>query len=183
MATLGLPDSSAGKESACNARDPGSIPGSGRSPGEGIGYPTPVFLGPPCGSAGKGSACNAGELGSIPGLGKSPGEGNGYPLQYSGLENSMDCMVHGVAKSRTWLSNLHFPSLHGCTGLHCCPWPFSSFAELCRVVPRGLLISVASLGAEHGLKGVYTSAVASHELSSCSSWAVDHRLGRCGTQA
>ena len=100
MATLGLPDSSAGKESACNARDPGSIPGSGRSPGEGIGYPTPVFLGPPCGSAGKGSACNAGELGSIPGLGKSPGEGNGYPLQYSGLETSMDCMVHGVAKSR-----------------------------------------------------------------------------------
>ena len=58
-----------------------------------------------------------------------------------------------------------------------------SCAELCRVVPRGLLISVTSLGAEHGLKGVYTSAVASHELSSCSPWAVDHRLGRCGTQA
>ena len=52
---------------------------------------TPVFLGFPCGSAGKESACNAGDLGFIPGLGISPGEGKGYPLQYSGLENSMDC--------------------------------------------------------------------------------------------
>jgi len=58
---LGFPDSSAGKESACNAGDPGSIPGSGRSTGEGI----------------------------------------GYLLQYSGLENFMDCIVHGVAKSQT----------------------------------------------------------------------------------
>ena len=48
-----------------------------------------------------------GDLSSIPGLGKAPGEGNGYPLQYSGLENSMDCTVHGVAKSRTCLSNFH----------------------------------------------------------------------------
>ena len=53
----------------------------------------------PCGSAGKQSTCNAGDLGSIPELGRSPGEGEGYPLQYSGLENSMDCIVHGVAKS------------------------------------------------------------------------------------
>ena len=66
------------------------------SPGEGIGYPTPVFLGFPGGSAGKESACNVGDLGSIPGLGRSPGEGKGYPFQYSGLENSMDCIVHGV---------------------------------------------------------------------------------------
>ena len=44
---------------------------------------------------------NAGDLGSIPGLGRSPGEGKGYPLQYSGLENSMDSIVHGVAKSQT----------------------------------------------------------------------------------
>ena len=49
-----------------------------------------------------------GDLGSIPGLGRSPGEGKGYPLQYSGLENSMDCIVHGVAKSQTQLSNIHF---------------------------------------------------------------------------
>ena len=53
------------------------------------------------GSAGKKSACNVGDLGSIPGLGRSPGEGKGYPLQYSGLENSMDCIVHGVAESDT----------------------------------------------------------------------------------
>ena len=46
----------------------------------------------PCGSAGKESACNVGDLGSIPGSGRSPGEGKDYPLQYSGLENSMDCM-------------------------------------------------------------------------------------------
>ena len=63
------------------------------------------------GSAGKESDSNAGELGSIPGLGGSLGEGKGYPLQYSGLENSMDCIVHGVAKSRTRLSNFHFTSL------------------------------------------------------------------------
>ena len=50
-------------------------------------------------SAGKETACNAGDLGLIPGLGRSPGEGRGYPLQYSGLENTMDCRVHGVAES------------------------------------------------------------------------------------
>ena len=66
--TMGFPDSSVGKESACNAGDPGLIPGSGRSPGEGL----------------------------------------GYPLQYSGLKNSMDCIVHGAAKSWTRLSNFHF---------------------------------------------------------------------------
>ena len=65
-------------------------------------------MGFPCGSTGKESACNAGDLGLIPELGISPGEGNGYPLQYSGLKNSMDCIVHGVAKSQTRLSNFHF---------------------------------------------------------------------------
>ena len=70
--------------------------------------PTPVILGFPCGSAGKESARNAGDLSSIPGLGRSPGEGKGYPLQYSGLENFMDCIVHGVPKSRTQLSDFHF---------------------------------------------------------------------------
>ena len=59
-------------------------------------------------SAGKESTCNVGGLGSTPGLGRSPGEGNNYPLQYSGLENSMDSLVYGVAKSRTWLSNFSF---------------------------------------------------------------------------
>ena len=55
-------------------------------------------LGFPCDSAGKESACNAGDLGLIPGLGRSPKEGKGYLLHYSGLENSMDCLVHGVSK-------------------------------------------------------------------------------------
>ena len=104
---MGFSGSSAGKESACNTGDPSSIPGLERSAGEGIGLPTPVFLGFPCGSAGKESACKAGDLVLIPGLGRSPGEGKGYPLQYSSLENSMDCIVHGVAKSRTRLSDFH----------------------------------------------------------------------------
>ena len=66
-----------------------------------------IWGGFPSGSAGKEFACNAGALGSIPELGRSP-EGNGYPLQYSALENSMDCRVHGVTKSRKQLSNFHF---------------------------------------------------------------------------
>ena len=57
---------------------------------------------------GEEAACNAGESGSIPGLERSPEEGNGNPLQYSGLENSMDCIVYGVPKSLTWLSDFHF---------------------------------------------------------------------------
>ena len=60
-----------------------------------------VFSGFPCGSAGKESTCNAGDLGLIPGLRKSPGEGKGSPLQYSGLENSRDYTVHGVALDST----------------------------------------------------------------------------------
>ena len=60
-----------------------------------------LYKGFPCGLAGKESACNAGDLGLIPGSGRSPGEGKGYSLQYSGLENFMDCIIHGVAKSRT----------------------------------------------------------------------------------
>ena len=57
---------------------------------------------------GKESPCNARDMGSILGLGRSPGEQKGYSLQYSGLENSMDCIVHGVPKSWTGLSNFHF---------------------------------------------------------------------------
>ena len=95
--------SSVGKESACNAGHPSSIPGFGRSTVEGLAT-TPGFLGFLCGSAGKESACNAGNLASIPGLGRYPGEGKGYPLPYSGLENSMDYTVHGVTKS--WILSL-----------------------------------------------------------------------------
>ena len=62
---------------------------------------------PSCSSVGKESACNAGGLGSILGLERSPGEGKGYSLQYSCLENSMDCVVHGDAKSWTQMSDFH----------------------------------------------------------------------------
>ena len=65
----------------------------------------------PGGTGGKESACNAVDLGLIPGLGRSPGEEKNYPLEYSGLENSMDCTVHWVATSRTQLSNFHFLSV------------------------------------------------------------------------
>ena len=99
------------------------------------------------GSAGKESACNMEDLGSIPGLGRSPGEGKGYPLQYSGLENSVDCTVHGVANSQTWLSDFHFHWAVSCdfdvlwdevssspSTVPSCPCPFyhtlKSFAEL-----------------------------------------------------
>ena len=98
---------------AGDARDVGSIPRLGRDPGEGNGnlpqYP-----------AGKESACNVGDLGSIPGQGRSPGEGN--PLQYSGLENSMDCIVHRVAQNQTRLSDFHFTSLHFSTLAWRIPW-------------------------------------------------------------
>ena len=65
-------------------------------------------MGFPCGSVGKESSCNVGDLSWIHGLGRSPGEGKGYALQYSGLENSMDCIVYGVTKSRKRLSHFHF---------------------------------------------------------------------------
>ena len=99
-------DSSVGKESTYNARGPSSIPGSGRSSGEGIVYPRqyssaslvaqPVKNLPQCGRPG-----------FDPWVGQFPGERKGYWLQYSGLENSMDSIVHGVAKSWTWLSDFH----------------------------------------------------------------------------
>ena len=84
---MGFLHSSAAKESAYNAGDPGLIPGSGRSGWRRDRLPTPVFLGFPCGSDGTESACKMEDLGSIPGLGKSPGGGNGNLLQYSCLEH------------------------------------------------------------------------------------------------
>ena len=96
-----------------------------------------MLLGFPCGWAGKESAYNVGGLGLVPGLGRSPGEGNSYPLQYSGLENSMDCMVHGVAKSQTWLSNFHF--------------------SLSSVVCKNLLTNAGDMGSIPGLGGSYVT--------------------------
>ena len=93
---LCFPSSSAGKESACNAGDPGSIPGLGSSPGEGIGYPLQY-------SWASLVAQMVNNLPAMPGLGRSPGKENGNPLQYSCLGNSMDrgawwATVHGIAK-------------------------------------------------------------------------------------
>ena len=96
--------------------------------------PIKQMMGFPCGSAGKDSSCNVGDLCSIPGLRRSPGEGKGYPLQYSGLENFMDSIVHGVAKSWAWLSNFHFNTdarfsfgKEGiCALFDICNWGFSS---------------------------------------------------------
>ena len=87
MLNMGFFGSSAGKESACNVGDPRSISRSGSSPGEGVGYPSQLFLGFPGSSDGKEFAWNVGDLGLIPGLGRSPGGGRGNPLSYSCLEN------------------------------------------------------------------------------------------------
>ena len=105
--------------------------------------PTPTILVFPCGSAGKESACHAGDLGSIPGLGRCPGEGKGCPLQYSGLENSMDCIVHGVTKSWTWLSDFHFTlhlphfSTHG----HETSGPISPHTEILLTSPNDIHVA------------------------------------------
>ena len=88
-----FPDSSVGKESTSNARDLSSIPGSGRSTGEGIGYP-PQYSWVSLVAQLVKNLPAIGDLGSIPGLGRSPEEGKGYPLQYFGLENSMDSIDH-----------------------------------------------------------------------------------------
>ena len=93
-----FPDSSVGEESAFSV-GPWFNSWVRKIPWRRDRLPTLVFSGFPCGSAGKESACNAGDLGLIPGLERSPGEGKGYPLQYSGLENSMDYIAHGVQRA------------------------------------------------------------------------------------
>ena len=76
----------------------------GKSAGEGIYYPLQYSWASLVAKLVK----NLPALWEIPGLGRFPGEGKGYPLQYYGLEKSMDCIVHGFAKSRTQLSDFHF---------------------------------------------------------------------------
>ena len=95
---MGFPGSSAGKKSACNSGDPGSVPGWGRSPGEGTGCPCQysqlswwlrwqrIHL-------------QCGRLGLSPWLGRSPGGGHGCPLQCSCLENPMDTVPGGCKES------------------------------------------------------------------------------------
>ena len=98
---MGFPDSSVGKQSTCSA-EPWFNSWIGKIHWRRDRLPTPVFLGFPYGSAGKECSHSVGGLGSIPGLGRSPGERKGNPLQYSGLENSLDCIVlHRVR--RDWL--------------------------------------------------------------------------------
>ena len=106
---MGFPGGSAGKESACNAGDLGSIPGLGRSPGEGIGYPLQYSWASQVAQQVKNPPAIRG---SIPGFRRSPGERKGYPLLYSDLKNSMDCIVLGVTKRWTQLSAFHFSLLH-----------------------------------------------------------------------
>ena len=96
---MGFPDSSVGKESTCNAGDPGLIPGSARLAREGIGYPLLYSCVSLVAQLVKNLLAIPGASGSIPGLGRSPGEGKGYPLQYSGPENSMDYIVLGIIES------------------------------------------------------------------------------------
>ena len=95
-----------GKESACNARDPGWIPGSGRSAGEGIGYPLQYSWAFPCGSAGKESTCNSGDRSSITGSGRSAEEGIGYPLQYSWASLVAQLVKNPPAMRETWVLSL-----------------------------------------------------------------------------
>ena len=101
---LGFPGGSVGKESACKAGDPGSIPGLGRSAGEGIGYPLQYSSASSMAQLVKNPPAMWETWGSIPGLGRSPGEGKGYPLRYSVPEHFRDCIDHWVMKSWTLLS-------------------------------------------------------------------------------
>ena len=78
-------------------------------------------------------------MGLVPGLGRFPGEKKGYPLQYSGLENSMNCIVHGIAKSWTRLSDFHFNHL---VGLLLCPWTWVSFLFVCFKLPHNYMLKI-----------------------------------------
>ena len=93
---------------SCNTGDPSSIPGQGRSAGDGIGYPLQYSWISLVAQLVKESAHNAGDLGLIPGLGRSLGERERLLISVFGLENSMDCVVLGVAKSQTQLSVFHY---------------------------------------------------------------------------
>ena len=104
---VGFPGSSAWQRSCLQYRRPWFNSWVGRAAWRRERLPTP-FLAFPGGAAGKESTWIAGDLGLIPGLEKSPGEGNGYPLQYSGLENPMGSLVHGVAKNQQGWATFSF---------------------------------------------------------------------------
>ena len=98
----------AGEESTCNAGDPSSIPGLGRSAGEGLGYPLQYSWASRVAQLVK----NLPTMQEI-WVGKIAWKGKGYPLQYSGLENSKDCIFPGVTKSHIQLSDFHFGGSDG----------------------------------------------------------------------
>ena len=102
-----FPDSSVGKESTYNAGDPSSIPGWGRSPGEGIGYPSQYSWASFVAQLVKNPPAMMETWVQSLGWEDPLEKGKGYPLQYCGLENSMDCIVHGVTKSQARLSDFH----------------------------------------------------------------------------
>ena len=124
------------------------------------------------GSAGKESACSAGDLGLIPGLGRSPGEGKGYPLQYSGLESSMDCIVHRVTKSLTQVSNFFTCSpprlgYHGMFNSWNCPhWASSNYCLIIQGFPSST----------HCYRGFYSQVIAQISHNSLY-WSVSSVLG------
>ena len=99
---------SVGKESACNAGDTGLIPGLERSAGEVIAYTLQYSWASLVAQLVKNLLATQETWIRSLGWEDPPGEGKGYPLQYSGLENSMDSIIHEVANSLTWLSNFHF---------------------------------------------------------------------------
>ena len=110
-----------------------------------------------CGSAGKESTCNAGDLGLIPKLGRSPREGKGYPLQYSGLENSMDCIAQGVTKSQTGLNDFQF---------HCVMRGGALMKEiraLSKEIPEISFLLPPRKGRKHEVKSLHSSRVCSSD--------------------
>ena len=136
-----FPDSSVSKQSACNAGDLGLIPGSGKSSGEGIGYPLQCFW----------ASLVAQWVKNLPAMWETWVWFLGWDyaleneiwrtLQYSGLENSMDCIVHWVAKSQTWLSYFHFQDLvfsaHQSVNISYSAWPdFPNFYFTTHFLPR-----------------------------------------------
>ena len=121
------------------------------------------ILGFPSGSVGKESACNVGDLGLIPWLGRSLGERNSYPLQYSSLENPMDCTVQGIAKSWTLLSNFHLTLLQSQTTASLLSYP---------LLPS---ISPATARVKHIKDATFLARVLRRALHSCCSSAMFHR--------
>ena len=104
---ISYPGSSDGKESTCNEGDPGSIPGLGRSAGDGLAYPLQYSLASLVAQLVKNLYVMQDTQVQSLGWEDPLEKGKGHSLQYSGLENSRDCIVHGIAKSLTQLIDFH----------------------------------------------------------------------------